>query len=149
VLECFESSISESKSYPFHKLKHSNLSKIWCKSALNLASWNPSTTLAHNQTFKHKQNLALEKTYLVAECSHNLEVKASPQPPNVFPLYLTPSPLPSRSRAESSLATPIPMPSHRLPYPLGGFHNKTKSGPLQTNHTFNYQIISSFIHEAQ
>jgi hypothetical protein len=48
VWECFESSISESKSYPIHKIKHSQLSKIWYKRALNLASRNPSPT--HPQT---------------------------------------------------------------------------------------------------
>jgi hypothetical protein len=127
-----------------HKIKHSNISKIWCKSALNLPSRNPSATLPHNQTFKHKQNLALEKTYLVAECSHNHEVKASTQPPNVVPLYLTPSPLPSRSRAESSLATPNSSPSHRQPYPLGAFHKRQNLVLFkQTTHSTTKAYIHS------
>ena len=60
VWECFESSLSESKSYPFHKIKISNLSKIWYKSALNLASRNPSLTHPQTKTTILSENLVWE-----------------------------------------------------------------------------------------
>jgi hypothetical protein len=71
---------------------------------------------------------------LFAEILHNHEVKASTQPQNLVPLYLTPLSLPSRSRAESSLAPPKFSPSHRQAYPFGAFHKKTKFGPIQLRH---------------
>jgi hypothetical protein len=125
-------------------LKASLFNNIWCfpyKSfpSRNLHTTHKTSTFIPTLNSKHAHNLKIwlwETHTLLSSIrkptTHKLE--ASTLPPYAVPLYLTPSTLPSRSRAVSSLAPLKSSPSHRQAYPLRAFHNKTKSGPLQLRH---------------